>query len=77
MKACLPFVFGGPAILFLFCGAGRRVLTGLSSYVLKSARRFESILSLLFGLGMDVLLTSGILSLKEPESNSVASLKKL
>ena len=32
-------------------------------------------LSLLFGLGMDILLPRGILWLKEPESNSFASLK--
>ena len=62
-------------MISIFSGAGRRELKGLSSYALKSARRFESILSLLFGLGMDVLLTGGILTLKEPESNSVASLK--
>ena len=74
-EVCLPFFFGGPAIWFLLCGAGRRVLTGLSSYALKSTRRFETILSLLFGLGIDVLLIRGILSLKEPESNSFASLK--
>ena len=73
--AFFSLIFGGPAIWFLLCGAGRRVLTRLSSYTLKSARRFETILSLLFGLGMDVLLTRGILSLKEIESNSFASLK--
>ena len=75
MEAYLPFFFGGPAIWFWLCGAGRRVLPGLSSYALKSARRFEAILSLLSALGIDVLLTRGILSLKEPESKSVASLK--
>ena len=53
-EACLPLLFGGLAIWFLLCGAGRRVLTGLSSYALKSARRFEAILSLLFWLGMDL-----------------------
>ena len=74
-EACFPFVFGGPAIWFLLCAAGRRALTVLPSYALKSARRFEAILSLLFGLRMDVLITRGILSLKEPESNSFASLK--
>ena len=63
--AFLSLIFGGPAIWFLLCW----------SHALKSTQRFEAILSLLFGLGMDVLLTRGILSLKEPEGNSFASLK--
>ena len=63
-EACLP--------LFNFWRTCNLIST---SYTLKSARRFETILSLLFGLGMDVLLTRGILSLKELESNSFASLK--
>ena len=60
--------------------SGTSSTTRASSYALKSARRFEAILSLLFALGpfvVDVLSTRGILSLKEPESKSVAFLSAL